>query len=587
MRLRRLLVLGILAALSVPALGACATGTKFQPRVAGDDTRSGGSLYGDFLVATYAGNTRDARVAAARYQAALAADPGNVTLLERAFVFSVAAGDMDQAAKLAPRVAAANPVSDLAPLIQGVFALKAGQYPEARAFFTASHPPGDPDLMASLVLAWTALGQGDAAGARALLKPSGAPGTDVFLTYHRARLEEALGDPAAADAAYQAADSATGGKSLTVALAYAAWLQATARADGAEGVLKRFLDSNPGNPVAVSALARLRGNQPVTRRLATPQQGAAEGFYGIASAVGDGDVQDAAIVYLRLALYLDPQNDGALTFLAGALERAKLTPDAIAAYRAVPRSSPFYVTAQVSAADLLDKSDRTDEAIALLSRLERDEAEGSLAASALGDVDRVRERWPEAAEAYTRAIARLGRNYTAEDWPLFYARGIALHQSGNWPAAEADFKTALELAPDQPLVMNYLAYSWIERGENIDKALAMLQRAVDQRPDDGYIIDSLGWAYYRLGQYERAVQVLEQAIQFSPHEPAVYEHLGDAYWKTGRIREAQFLWGHALKLKPEPSRVPILQAKLHDGLEAGEALERRQADSGAPADARP
>lgn len=585
MRIRRLVGLFCVAVLGGTLLAACGTMSGPRPRAASDDLRSGGSLYGDFLVATYAGNTRDARVAAARYQAALAADPTNVTLLERAFVFAVAAGDMNQAARLAPQVAAANPTSDLAPMIQGVLALKAGQYPQAKAFFTSSHPLGDPDLMASLLLAWTAFGQRDSATAQSLLKQKPGAGSDVFLAYHRARLEEALGDASAADAAYQAADHATGGKSLTVTLAYAAWLQATARADAAERVLKHFLEQAPGNPVAVSALARVRAGQPAARRLETAQQGAAEGLYGIASAVGDGDVQDAAIVYLRLALYLDPQNDGALTFLAGALERANLTDDAIATFRSVPKSSPFYVTAQVSAADLLDKSDRTDDAIALLRALERDEAEGGLAASALGDVYRVRERWSEAADAYSRAIERAGPDYRTDDWALFYARGIALHQSGRWAEAEADFRMALKLAPDQPLVLNYLAYSWIERGEHIDEALAMLQRAVDQRPDDGYIIDSLGWAYYRLGRYDQAVQVLEQALQFSPHEPTVYEHLGDAYAKTGRLREAQFMWGHALKLKPEPRRIPIIEVKLREGLDAGEALERRQASTGAPAGA--
>lgn len=553
-----------------------------MPRVAQDDTKSGGTLYGDFLVATYAGNTRDSRVAAARYMAALRADPSNVGLLERAFIFSVAAGDMDQAAKLAPSLAAAKPDSDLAPLIQGVFALKSGNYAAAKAHFSSSHPAGQPDLMASLVLAWTAVGAGDAATARALLK-GGDPGSDVFVAYHRARLEEVLGNAAGADEAYRAADSATAGKSLTVALAYAAWLQATGRTEVSEAVLKRFLDSAPGNPVGVSALSRLRAGQPISRRLTTAQQGAAEGFYGIASAVGEGAVQDAAIVYLRLAQYLDPQNDGALAFLGGAMERAGRKDEAIALYREVPRSSPFYVTAQVSAADLLDETGQTEEAIAILRRLESDEATNALAASALGDVYRTRERWSEAIDAYSRAIDRTGPNFKAEDWPVFYARGISYERARRWDEAEADFRRALSLSPDQPLVLNYLAYSWIERGQRTEEALAMLQKAVDQRPDDGYIIDSLGWAYYRLGQYQKAVEILEQALTYSPYESTLNEHLGDAYWKIGRQREAKFLWSHALKLKPDASRIPILQAKLRNGLDAGEALERRQAATEAPA----
>ncbi|MBL9010316.1 MAG: tetratricopeptide repeat protein [Alphaproteobacteria bacterium] len=566
----------LLALVLASALAACGT-TTTGSRASGDDLKSGGTLYGDFLVANYAGNTRDSRVAAARYMAALKQDPGNRTLLERAFVFSVAAGDMDAAARLAPQVSGANPQSDLAPLIEGVIALKRRDYAAAKAFFTASHPPGDPDLMAALALAWTAVGQGDAATARALLAPTGDPSSDVFIAYHRARLEEALKNPAGADEAFQAADRTTAGRSLTVALAYAAWLQATARADMAATVLARFLESSPGNPVAVVALDRLQAGKPIAHRIATPQQGAAEGFYGIASAVSDGDVQDAAIVYLRLAQYLDPGNDGALAFLGGAMERAGRKDDAIDLYRGVPDSSPFYLTAQVAAADLLDEKGKTDEAIRILVRLEAAESTSGLAASALGDVYRAHERWSEAVDAYGRAIARTGPDFVGEDWPLFYARGIALERGGRWAEAEADFRAALKLTPDQPLVLNYLAYSWIERGENIEQALAMLQRAVEQRPDDGYIIDSLGWAYFRLGRYAEAVETLELAIAFSPYDPTLNEHLGDAYWKVGREREARFQWGHALKLKPEAPRLPILEAKLAGGFAAGEALERQAA----------
>lgn len=566
--------------------GTCAS-PAFAPRAAVEATRSNGSHYGDYLVASYAGNTRDSRVAAARYKAALAADPGNQNLRERAFIFSVAAGDMDQAGRFAADVAAANPHSDLAPLVLGVMALKANRLADANRLFTGMHAPGDPDILARMMLAWTAMGRGDAAGARALLAPGADDGSDIFLAYHRARLEEALGNVQAADLAYENADAGTAGKSLTIALAYAAWLQTTNRGDRAAQVLLKFLDSSPGNPVAVSAVARLRTGQPIARRVTTAGQGAAEAFYGIASALGDGETGDAAIVYLRLAQYLDPANDGALALLGGTMERAGRKDDAIELYLGVPKSSPFYMTAQVSAADLLDDRGDTAGAIRILERLERDEATGGLAASALGDVYRTREQWTDAIDAYGRAIGRAGPPFAEDAWPLFYARGISLERAGRWKAAEADFRQALELKPDQPQVLNYLAYSWLERGENTDQALAMLHRAVEQRPDDGYIIDSLGWAYYRLGQFDKAVDILEQALAFSPYEPTLNEHLGDAYWKVGRRREAQFLWSHALKLKPEQARIPILQAKLRGGLDAGEALERRQASSDTEPPAQP
>lgn len=571
---------GAKAALLAAMLSACAS-TGPGPYGGEDGARSNGNPYSDFLVATYAGNTRDARVAASRYMAALEADPSNRMLLERAFIFSVAAGEMDLAAQLAPRLSAAAPDSDLAPLVEGVLALKTGNYQQAHDFFITAHPPGDPDAMARIVLAWTAAGGGDVKTARELLSVTSDAGADAFFAYHRARLEEFLGDGAAADEAYKTADSVTGGRSLTVALAYATWLQATGRAEPAEQVLRKFLETSPGNPVGVSALERVRGGKAIARRIASAQQGAAEGLFGIASALGD-DSQDAGIVYLRLAQYLDPENDGALAFLGGALERAKRVDEAIELYLTVPQASPFYVTAQVSAADLMDDNERTDDAIKILRSLEDDESTSGLAASALGDVYRTRERWNDAVDAYGRAIARTGPPFRKDDWPLFYARGISLDRGGRWAEAEKDLKYALELSPDEPSVLNYLAYTWILRGENVQEALAMLHKAVDQRPDDGFVIDSLGWAYYHLGDYKQAVEILEQAVAFAPAEADISEHLGDAYWKVGRRREAQFLWQHALRLNPDKRRIPIIQAKLRDGLEAGEALERQAATEAPP-----
>ena len=573
----------VFAGLVLTSLAACGTTARSRPVVGLSDdtaTRSGGTLYGDFLVASYAGQSRDTRVAAARYRAALAADPTSAALLERAFVFSVAAGDMREAAALAPRVAAANPASDLAPLIQGVLALKDRNYRAARGHFTANQPAQGMDLTAALALAWAEAGAGDAAAARAILAEASDPALEAFLAYHRARLEEMLKNVAGADAAYADADRLTGGRSLTIALGYAAWLRSTDRAADARGVLERFLAGDPVNPVATFALQKLEAGEPFRPRVTTAQQGAAEAFYGVASAVGDGEAEDAAIVYLRLALYLDPQNDAALAFLGGALERAGRKREAVEAYRATPRDSAFYLTAQVSAADLLNGLGDEAEAVAILSRLEREESRNGLAASALGDIHRAHERWSEAEAAYTRALRRAGPPYAAADWPLFYARGVSLERQRRWDEAERDFRQALQLSPDQPLVLNYLAYSWVERGRNIEEALDMLHRAVAQRPDDGFVIDSLGWAYYRLGRYREAVDTLEQAIMFSPYEATINEHMGDAYWKVGRRREAGFLWGHALRLKPEADRVPVLEAKLTGGLDAGDALERREARNG-------
>src|SRR5690606_33991930 len=137
-------------------------------------------------------------------------------------------------------------------------------------------------------------------------------------------------------------------------------------------------------------------------------------------------------------------------------------------------------------------------------------------------------------------------------WTLFYFRGIAYERAKQWDKAEADLLQALALFPEQPHVLNYLGYSWVDQGMHLDEAMDMIARAVELRPNDGYIVDSLGWAHYRLGNYEEAVRELERAVELRPEDPVINDHLGDAYWKVGRRLEARFQWAHARDLDPEP-----------------------------------
>ncbi len=177
---------------------------------------------------------------------------------------------------------------------------------------------------------------------------------------------------------------------------------------------------------------------------------------------------------------------------------------------------------------------------------------------------RGRERFAEAADLYNQAIGLIGKP-TPADWSLFYFRGIANERTKHWPQAEADFRKALELSPDQPLVLNYLGYSWIDMGENLDEAMGMIKKAVELRPNDGYIVDSLGWAYYRLGQYDKAVEELDRAISLRPDDPVINDHLGDAYWKAGRPLEAQFQWRHSRDFGAEGPALDLVLKKIAEG----------------------
>jgi Flp pilus assembly protein TadD len=231
----------------------------------------------------------------------------------------------------------------------------------------------------------------------------------------------------------------------------------------------------------------------------------------------------------------------------------------------VPAGSPVAWAAGLAQAQALQDLERVDEAVAQLEAMADQAPDRSDSLVTLGDLLRQEERFAEAEAAYSRAIARLPQ-VDRRHWRLFYARGIAYERTKRWPQAEADLLKALELEPEQPFVLNYLGYSWVDQGLNLDRAQGMLHRAVELRPEDGFIVDSLGWAYFRLGENDKAVTYLERAVELEPGDPVINDHLGDAYWRAGRTREARFQWQRALTFKPEPDAVATIQQKLAEGL---------------------
>jgi Flp pilus assembly protein TadD len=266
-----------------------------------------------------------------------------------------------------------------------------------------------------------------------------------------------------------------------------------------------------------------------------------------------------------VALDLRPDHMLAQVLLGDILRQQERLEDAIAAYRAIPTETPYGWAARLSIADCLDQLGKSDEAEAMLRSLIDEQPDRYDAAQILGTLLRAKERFADAAAAYDIAVERLGE-IKQRNWSLLYFRGIAYERSDQWPKAEADFQKALELEPDQPFVLNYLAYSWIEKGQHFEQAMDMLTKAVEQRPTDGYIVDSLGWVYFRIGRYEDAVTQLERAVGLKPLDPVLNDHLGDAYWRVGRKLEARFQWQRALQFKPEADQVGLIQDKIQRGL---------------------
>lgn len=188
---------------------------------------------------------------------------------------------------------------------------------------------------------------------------------------------------------------------------------------------------------------------------------------------------------------------------------------------------------------------------------------------ALGNILRARKQYAEAIPYYDKAISLIGKP-EKQHWIYYYARGTSYERTGNWPAAETDLQKALSLYPDQPLLLNYLGYSWVDQGRNLKEGLGYIEKAVSLKPDDGYIVDSLGWAHYRQGNFKEAVRYLERAVELKPDDPVLNDHLGDALWRVGREQEARYQWDQALSLKPEPDDVEKIKRKIDQGLDAVE-----------------
>jgi tetratricopeptide (TPR) repeat protein len=331
-------------------------------------------------------------------------------------------------------------------------------------------------------------------------------------------------------------------------------------------IFETFDKALPRYPLIVQSMAQLRRDEKLPPVVPTVQAGAAEALYGLGASLGRRGGEDLGLVYLQLSLYLAPNHALSLLSLADLYESLKKPAMAIKVYERVPLNSPLHRNAAIQMASNLDALNRADEAEKQLEGLIKERPDDLEAVMALGNVLRGHKKFTECVDAYGKGVALVPKPDKA-NWMLFYFRGICQERSKQWSKAEADLKKALELFPDQPHVLNYLGYSWVDQGINLDEGMEMINKAVQQRPDDGYIVDSLGWAYFRIGNYDEAVKKLERAIELKPEDPTINDHLGDAYWRVGRELEAKFQWAHARDLKPDPEDLPKIEAKLKDGLQ--------------------
>ena len=261
--------------------------------------------------------------------------------------------------------------------------------------------------------------------------------------------------------------------------------------------------------------------------------------------------------------------------------------EAIQYYRSIAQEEDLesYLEARRAVADLLEDDERVEEALHELQTLyNRHEDIESLIQ--IGDIHRRAEDFKQAAKSYNKAAKMLGTEIPADYWHLHYVRGMAYEQMDDWDKAEADLQTALSYQPDHPFILNYLGYAWADQGIKLQEALELIKKAVEIRPTDGYITDSLGWVLYRMERFEEAIPYLELAVELMPYDPVVNDHLGDAYWRVQRKREARFQWTRAKNHAEEDELKVEIESKLVNGLVPVSAISAdiKAAHADAPAE---
>ena len=529
-----------------------------------------GGTYGSYLAAHVAAGQHDMHEAARLYRATLDADPDNADLANKAFLYAAASGDIDSAVDLAGKVVAHNADDRAARLALAIGALHHHEFAAAREQLSQSSHGPFTTLTLLMSDAWAAQGMNDT---NAALKDidglNKAGSTEALTAYHRALILDLAGRDAEAETAYQSALTQDNVNPRAVD-AYGRFLERAGREADARAFYEKLKADENLAPIVNAGLTRLDSNEKPERLVANAGQGAAEALFGIAASLNDATSADIAVLYLRLALYLHPDFDLAKIVLADRFEALKKFDDAIDVYRSIDGGSPYAAAAGIQIAIDEGKLDRKDAAIGDLNRITSSSPNDISAWTSLGDAYRADDKDPQAVGAYDKAITLLGTP-DKKDWPVFFARAVSEEGAKNWDAAEADLKTALKLSPDEPEVLNYLGYSWVDRGRNLPQAVAMLEKARALSPYDGYIVDSVGWAYFKLGRYGDASKVLEQAVMLVPGDATINEHYGDALWMDGHKLDAHFQWNHALAFNTDPKGKLKIEKKLQDGLTVAQA----------------
>jgi tetratricopeptide (TPR) repeat protein len=517
------------------------------------------TLSGAYLAGRYAQRHFDWSAAGSFMGQVLNEDANDPALLKRAMVLAMGAGDAEKAIALAQKTEAVEgQPSALAELFIAVGDFKNKNYESAAAHIQKMPAGGLSDFILPLLNSW-----GDAALGKS---HTDTLDQNTIHLYHAILINDFLGQPNNTEKLLLKALNTPdlGFEDVARIADLYAHIGNTAQA---KKLYQEALALSPEHPELIDKIAKVeRGDKDdVFVHIKAAEEGVGEALYDMARLLAQEYSDESAQIFAQMAIYLNPDSTKVRFLLASLAARNERYDDAIEAYRSIAPEDVNYKEARRTAANLLDEIGRKDEALTELENLAKDYKDVD-AMIQVADIYRVNEKFPEAIKAYNKAEDMLGKDIGADYWQLFYARGMAYEQAGQWNKAEKDLTTALGYQPSHPYILNYLGYAWADQGIHLDKALDMIQRAVTLRPDDGYITDSLGWVYFKMHEYKEAVPYLEQAVELMPYDTTVNDHLGDAYWNVGRHREARFQWERAKNHSKDEQEVIALEKKITEGL---------------------
>ena len=556
-------------ALLGPVGASAETAPALQSKRAGDSNTSGA-----YLVGRFAQNVNDVATASRYMGVALERDPRNVALLSRVFALEISSGDVDSALELGRRLQETAPDHQLSALLLALEQARNGDYGESLVRLQAVPSGGIAQFILPLVEAWLHQGLGDPDAALVALEPMlQLSGFGSLANLHKGLILDASGDLEGARAALTEARQL--GNALRLIEALGSVHERLGEVEEARALYENYAEENRDSLMLEPVLARVRAGGAAERLVDEPNDGIAEALFHIATALNQEGAGEMALLFSRMTLYMKPDFPLADLLLGDTLVRGERYEEALEVYQAVPRDIPAHWAAQLSASSALDELDRQDEAIDLLRSLADQRTDRSSPLVRMGDMLRGESRFDEAIEAYDEALER-SPELDDSDWTFLYKRGIALERAKQWERAEDDLVRAVDLNPDFAHLLNYLGYSWIDRGENLAEGEELILQAVDLLPNDGFIVDSLGWAYYRTGRMEEAVEALERAVELRPEDPVINDHLGDAYWAVGRRTEARFQWIRAQRTAEDEDLLLAIEDKLANGLSLPDVIEGPQ-----------